>query len=164
MITMPTSSDRTPETPVPVPVPVLVLNGPNLNLLGLREPEIYGNETLADIEALCHATAAGHGLRADLRQSNHEGVLIDAVQEARTAHRGIVINPAGYSHTSVALRDALAASDVPIVEVHLSNIHRRESFRHLSYVSGVADTVICGAGAHGYVLALAHLARLVKAT
>ncbi|MFJ8676851.1 type II 3-dehydroquinate dehydratase [Streptomyces sp. NPDC093589] len=144
--------------------PVLVLNGPNLNLLGLREPAIYGHDTLADVEALCHATAAEHGLLADVRQSNHEGVLIDAVQEARTAHRGIVINPAGYSHTSVALRDALAAADVPIVEVHLSNIHRREEFRHFSYVSGVADAVICGVGAHGYALALAHLARLLEGT
>ncbi|WP_329061627.1 type II 3-dehydroquinate dehydratase [Streptomyces sp. NBC_01429] len=140
--------------------PVLVLNGPNLNLLGVREPEVYGKETLADIEALCHATATEHGLRADFRQSNHEGVLIDAVQEARTAHRGILINPAGYSHTSVALRDALAASDLPVVEVHLSNIHTREPFRHFSYVSAVASTVICGAGAYGYALGLAQLARL----
>ncbi len=144
--------------------PVLVLNGPNLNLLGLREPRIYGHDTLADIETLCRATAAEHGLRADLRQSNHEGELIDAVHEARTAHRGIVINPAGYSHTSVALRDALAAADLPVVEVHLSNIHRREEFRHFSYVSGVADAVICGAGPHGYALALAHLARLLEGT
>ncbi|MFD0163858.1 type II 3-dehydroquinate dehydratase [Streptomyces decoyicus] len=151
-----------PATDGALAAPVLVLNGPNLNLLGLREPEIYGHDTLADIETLCHRTAAEHGLTADVRQSNHEGVLIDAVQEARTAHRGIVINPAGYSHTSVALRDALAAAEVPIVEVHLSNIHRREEFRHFSYVSGVADAVICGAGAHGYVLALAHLARLLE--
>ncbi|MFJ2441588.1 type II 3-dehydroquinate dehydratase [Streptomyces sp. NPDC087658] len=142
---------------------VLVLNGPNLNLLGIREPEVYGKDTLADIEALCHTTAAAHGLRADFRQSNHEGVLIDAVQEARITHRGILINPAGYSHTSVALRDALAASELPIVEVHLSNIHRRETFRHFSYVSAVADTVICGAGAHGYALGLAQLALLTEA-
>ncbi|PGH47775.1 type II 3-dehydroquinate dehydratase [Streptomyces sp. Ru87] len=142
--------------------PVLVLNGPNLNLLGVREPGIYGRDTLAAIEARCHSTAAGLGLRADFRQSNHEGVLTDAVQEARTAHRGIVINPAGYGHTSVALRDALAAAGVPVVEVHLSNIHRREPFRHHSYVSGVADAVICGAGAHGYSLALTHLARLLE--
>ncbi|MEU9703619.1 type II 3-dehydroquinate dehydratase [Streptomyces sp. NPDC047981] len=141
--------------------PVLVLNGPNLNLLGLREPAIYGTDTLDTIERLCHATGDPLGLRVDFRQSNHEGVLIDAVQEARTAHRGIVINPAGYSHTSVALRDALAAVGLPVVEVHLSNIHKREEFRHHSYVSGVADTVICGAGAHGYALALTHLARLI---
>ncbi|MFD3943756.1 type II 3-dehydroquinate dehydratase [Streptomyces sp. NPDC058579] len=147
-------------TPARAATPVLVLNGPNLNLLGLREPAIYGTDTLDTIERLCHDTGEGLGLRVDFRQSNHEGVLIDAVQEARTAHRGIVINPAGYSHTSVALRDALAAVGLPVVEVHLSNIHKREEFRHHSYVSGVADAVICGAGAHGYALALTHLARL----
>jgi 3-dehydroquinate dehydratase-2 len=143
-------------------LPVLVLNGPNLNLLGLREPGVYGTRTLADIENLCRSTAAEHGLRADCRQSNHEGVLIDAVQEARTEHCAIVLNPAGYSHTSVALRDALAAVELPVVEVHLSNIHKREPFRHHSYVSAVADAVICGAGAHGYALALAHAATLVR--
>ncbi|MFJ8750479.1 type II 3-dehydroquinate dehydratase [Streptomyces sp. NPDC102441] len=152
-----------PNTPAPPPgVPVLVLNGPNLNLLGLREPEVYGKDTLAGIDELCRSTAAPLGLRADCRQSNHEGVLIDAIHEARTAHRGIVINPAGYSHTSVAVRDALAAVELPVVEVHLSNIHRREAFRHHSYVSAVADTVICGAGAHGYALALTHLALLLE--
>lgn len=146
----------------PDALPVLVLNGPNLNLLGLREPGVYGTRTLADIENLCRSTAAEHGLRADCRQSNHEGVLIDAVQEARTEHCAIVLNPAGYSHTSVALRDALAAVELPVVEVHLSNIHKREPFRHHSYVSAVADAVICGAGAHGYALALAHAATLVR--
>ncbi|MCX5412884.1 type II 3-dehydroquinate dehydratase [Streptomyces sp. NBC_00059] len=152
-----------PNPAAPPPgVPVLVLNGPNLNLLGLREPAVYGKDTLADVDELCRSTAAAHGLLADCRQSNHEGVLIDAVHEARTAHRGIVINPAGYSHTSVALRDALAAVELPVVEVHLSNIHRREEFRHHSHVSGVADTVICGAGAHGYAMALTHLARLLE--
>ncbi|MFD7325858.1 type II 3-dehydroquinate dehydratase [Streptomyces sp. NPDC059875] len=145
-------------------IPVLVLNGPNLNLLGLREPAIYGTDTLDAIERLCHDTGERLGLRVDVRQSNHEGVLIDTVQEARTTHRGIVINPAGYSHTSVALRDALAAVGLPVVEVHLSNIHRREAFRHHSYVSGVADAVICGAGAHGYALALTHLAQLTRDT
>ncbi|MFG2426837.1 type II 3-dehydroquinate dehydratase [Streptomyces sp. NPDC048590] len=153
---------QVPPTGVPVPGPVLVLNGPNLNLLGLREPEVYGTDTLAGIELLCRRTAAAHGLYADCRQSNHEGVLIDAVHEARTGHRGIVINPAGYSHTSVALRDALAAVELPVVEVHLSNIHRREEFRHHSFVSAVADTVICGAGTHGYALALTHLARILE--
>lgn len=141
--------------------PVLVLNGPNLNLLGLREPEVYGRDTLADVDALCRAAAAEHGLAADCRQSNHEGDLVDLVHEARTAHRGIVINPAGYGHTSVALRDALAAVRLPVVEVHLTNIHRREPFRHHSHVSAVADAVVCGAGPHGYALALAHLAKLV---
>ncbi|MGW4228900.1 type II 3-dehydroquinate dehydratase [Streptomyces sp. NPDC004980] len=142
--------------------PVLVLNGPNLGLLGLREPAVYGTGTLADVEELCRTVAAARGLYADCRQSNHERVLIDAVHEARTAHRGIVINPAGYSHTSVALRDALAAVALPVVEVHLSNIHRREAFRHHSHVSAVADTVICGAGAHGYAMALTHLAQLLE--
>ncbi|MFD5059660.1 type II 3-dehydroquinate dehydratase [Streptomyces sp. NPDC058394] len=141
---------------------VLVLNGPNLNLLGSREPAIYGKETLADVEALCRDAAAAHGLEADCRQTNHEGVLIDAIHEARSAHRGIVINPGAYSHTSVAIRDALAATYLPVVEVHLSNIHRRESFRHHSHVSSVADAVICGAGSHGYALALTHLAQLVN--
>lgn len=154
------AQETLPQPPAGGP-PVLVLNGPNLNLLGTREPATYGTDTLADVEELCRATAADLRLRADFRQSNHEGTLVDAVQEARTAHRGIVVNPAGYSHTSVALRDALAAVELPVVEVHLSNIHRREPFRHHSYVSGVADAVICGAGAHGYVLALTHLARLI---
>ncbi|MDT3395740.1 type II 3-dehydroquinate dehydratase [Streptomyces sp. B1866] len=140
--------------------PVLVLNGPNLNLLGQREPAVYGSGTLADVAELCRTTAAPLGLRIDFRQSNHEGVLIDAVHQARTAHRGIVINPGGYTHTSVALRDALAAAALPVVEVHLTNVHRREPFRHRSLVSGVADAVICGAGAHGYALALTHLAHL----
>ncbi|GAA4055478.1 type II 3-dehydroquinate dehydratase [Actinomadura miaoliensis] len=137
---------------------VLVLNGPNLNLLGRREPELYGTVTLAEIEARCHAVAAEHGLRVDFRQSNHEGALVDAVQEGAD---GIVINPAAYAHTSVALRDALATAGVPIVEVHLTNIHRREAFRHTSHSAAVSDAVICGAGAHGYELALLHLAELM---
>ncbi|MFF8841697.1 type II 3-dehydroquinate dehydratase [Streptomyces sp. NPDC015127] len=141
---------------------VLVLNGPNLNLLGLREPELYGTATLADIEAQCHAVAARHGLTADFRQSNHEGDLVDAVHEARTRAAAVVINAAGYSHTSVALRDALATADMPIVEVHLTNIHRREPYRHRSFVSEVADALICGAGAHGYSLALTHVSHLLE--
>jgi 3-dehydroquinate dehydratase II len=139
---------------------VYVLNGPNLNLLGTREPAIYGRETLADVEAACHEAAAGLGLEVDFRQTNHEGVLIDSVHEARGRATGIVINPGGLTHTSVALMDALSASALPVVEVHLSNIHRRESFRHLSYVSRVAEGVICGLGPHGYVLALEAMARL----
>jgi 3-dehydroquinate dehydratase II len=139
---------------------VYVLNGPNLNLLGTREPAIYGRETLADVEAACHEAAAGLGLGVDFRQTNHEGVLIDSVHEARGRATGIVINPGGLTHTSVALMDALSASALPVVEVHLSNIHRRESFRHLSYVSRVAAGVICGLGPHGYVLALEAMARL----
>ncbi|THA69383.1 3-dehydroquinate dehydratase [Streptomyces sp. A0642] len=211
---------------------VLVLNGPNLNLLGTREPALYGSDTLADVEKLCRDTAAANGLEAECRQSNHEGglgrvskvpparrrlalpralgfaragetpllaalsgsprysqyrgdpppcdrthqtppsppsgrtallskhALVDAIHEARTEFAGIVINPGAYSHTSVAIRDALAAVDRPVVEVHLTNIHRREEFRHHSYVSGVADVVICGAGTDGYVFALTRLARL----
>ena len=141
---------------------VYVLNGPNLNMLGLREPAIYGRETLDDVRALCEAAAARLELGIDFRQSNHEGLLIDWVQEARSAASGIVINPAGLSHTSIALMDALAASERPIVEVHISNIHRRESFRHLSYVSRVATGVICGLGSQGYVLALDAMAKLVR--
>jgi 3-dehydroquinate dehydratase-2 len=138
---------------------VLVLNGPNLNLLGRREPELYGTATLAEIETRCRAVAAGRGLGVDFRQSNHEGALVDAVQEGAD---GIVINPAAYAHTSVALRDALAAAGVPVVEVHLTNVHRREAFRHTSYTAAVSDAVICGAGAHGYELALLHVAELVS--
>ncbi|RDG39604.1 type II 3-dehydroquinate dehydratase [Streptomyces corynorhini] len=142
------------------PVPVLVPNGPDLDLLGVREPEVYSEEPLAGIEALCRATAAEHGPRADFRQSDHEGVLTDAVQEARTAHRGILINPAGYGHTSVAPREAPAAADLPVVEVRLSDIHAREPFRHFSYVSAVAATVIRGAGAHGHARGPARPTRL----
>ena len=142
---------------------VLVLNGPNLNLLGTREPDLYGTQTLADVERLCRDTAGPLGLEVDFRQSNAEGVLIDAVQEARTSHAGIVINPAGYSHTSISLMDALAACGLPVVEVHLSNIHRREEFRHLSWVSKVADGVIAGCGAQGYAFALQRVAALLAA-
>jgi 3-dehydroquinate dehydratase II len=138
---------------------VLVLNGPNLNLLGRREPELYGDVTLARLEALCRAAGSAHGLEVDFRQSNHEGALIDAIHEP--GPDGIVINAGGYSHTSVALRDALAAVALPTVEVHLTNVHRREPYRHRSLVSEVADAVICGAGPHGYALALTHLAYLL---
>lgn len=145
-------------------LPLLVLNGPNLNLLGEREPEIYGRETLADVEALCVAAAAERGRSVDFRQSNHEGELVDWIQQARTGHAAVVINPAGYSHTSVALHDALAALDAkPIIEVHISNIHRREPFRHHSYVSSVADGVIAGCGVQGYVLAIARVCTLLEA-
>jgi len=142
---------------------VFVLNGPNLNLLGKREPEVYGRETLADVEALCRKTAAAHDLAIAFRQTNREYELIDWIQEAREVAAAIVINPAGYSHTSVALRDALAAFDGPVVEVHISNIHKREPFRHHSYVSAVADGVIAGCGFHGYALALERVAALLAA-
>ncbi|MDD7927049.1 type II 3-dehydroquinate dehydratase [Actinomycetospora chibensis] len=142
---------------------VLVVNGPNLNLLGRREPEVYGTETLSDLEERCRRTATELGLEVDARQSNHEGVLVDTVQEAMTGHGGVIINPGGYTHTSVALRDALAALPVPVVEVHLSNVHAREAFRSHSYVSPVAAAVIAGAGVTGYDLALRFLAeRLVR--
>ncbi|HYG86507.1 MAG TPA: type II 3-dehydroquinate dehydratase [Azospirillum sp.] len=140
---------------------VYVLNGPNLNLLGKREPEIYGHETLADVEAECRRVGGDLGLAIEFRQTNAEHQLIDWIHEAREAAAGIVINPAGFSHTSVAVMDALSACHCPILEVHISNIHRREEFRHFSYVSRVAAGVICGFGTHGYPLALRHLARLV---
>ncbi|MFE0626616.1 type II 3-dehydroquinate dehydratase [Streptomyces sp. NPDC058864] len=144
--------------------PIMVLNGPNLNLLGRRQPEIYGSETLADVEALCSATAERHGGTADCRQSNHEGQLIDWIHEAREHHAGVVINPGAYSHTSVAILDALNACDgLPVVEVHISNIHRREAFRHHSYVSARADAVIAGCGVQGYAFAVERIAALLDA-
>jgi 3-dehydroquinate dehydratase-2 len=143
-------------------LPLLILNGPNLNTLGTREPHIYGHDTLADVEALCVKAAAEYGRTVDFRQSNHEGVLIDWIQEARSGHDGLIINPAGYSHTSVALHDALALLEgKPILEVHISNIHKRESYRHHSYVSSVADGVIAGCGVQGYALAIARVCALL---
>jgi 3-dehydroquinate dehydratase-2 len=133
---------------------LLVLNGPNLNLLGTREPEIYGHLTLADIEELCRLKAQSYGASVECRQSNIEGELIGWVQEARGQFDGIIINPAAYSHTSIGLLDALTAVQLPVVEVHLSNIHRREAFRHHSFISHIASVVICGAGALGYSLAV----------
>ncbi len=138
---------------------VLVLNGPNLNLLGTREPDVYGRETLDGIADTCRARAAGLGLVVEFRQSNDEGELVTWVQQAPQDHAALIVNAGAYTHTSVALLDALSAIDLPIVEVHLSNIHRREEFRHLSYVSKAADGVICGLGGQGYELALEALAR-----
>jgi 3-dehydroquinate dehydratase-2 len=140
---------------------LLLLNGPNLNLLGTREPAVYGRETLADVERLVADRAEELGFEVHAVQSNHEGVLIDEVHAARGTCAGIVVNPGGLSHTSVSLRDALTAAELPVVEVHLSNIHAREEFRHHSYVSGIAAAVVCGAGVHGYTFAVEHLARLV---
>lgn len=132
--------------------PVLVvLNGPNLNLLGEREPEIYGSQTLADVEALCRARCEELGWELDFRQTNHEGVLIDAIQEVRRSCTGLVLNAAYWTHTSVAIRDALAAVVAPVIEVHISDVHAREEFRRHSYISDVADEVIVGRGVQGYV-------------
>lgn len=144
--------------------PVFVLNGPNLNMLGLREPETYGRETLVDIQRLCQAAGARLGLPVDFRQSNMEGELVSWIQAARTEACGIVINAAAYTHTSVAVHDAIKASDLPTVEVHLTNVYKREPFRHKSFVSGVAVGVICGFGSHGYELALEALSRIVTQT
>jgi 3-dehydroquinate dehydratase II len=143
--------------------PVLVLNGPNLNLLGRRQPEIYGRETLADVEAACRDLAGTLGLAIDFRQSNAEHELIEAIHAARENAAAIVINPAAYTHTSVALLDALSAFEGPVIEVHISNVHRREAFRHHSYVSQRADGVIAGFGTEGYLLALRRVASLLAA-
>jgi 3-dehydroquinate dehydratase II len=137
---------------------LLILNGPNLNLLGTREPHIYGADTLADVEKLAADAAETRGMTVECFQSNHEGALIDAVHAARGTAAGIVINPGGFTHTSVALRDALSGVDLPVVEVHISNVHRREEFRHHSYISGIAEAVIVGAGISGYRFAIELLA------
>jgi 3-dehydroquinate dehydratase-2 len=137
---------------------ILVLNGPNLNLLGTRQPEVYGRTSLADIEALCERTARDLGLRVSCQQSNHEGALIDAIHGARGAQDGIVLNAGAYTHTSIALHDAIAAVALPVVEIHLSNIHAREPFRHRSWIAPVALGQIAGFGAEGYALALRALA------
>lgn len=142
--------------------PIFVLNGPNLNLLGLRQPEIYGRETLADVEAGLVVLAGDLGLAVDCRQSNHEGQLVDWIHEARTAAAGIIINPGAYSHTSVAILDALNAFEGVVLEVHISNIHKREAFRHHSFVSGRAEGVIAGFGVEGYGLALRRMASVLK--
>jgi 3-dehydroquinate dehydratase II len=142
---------------------VFVLNGPNLNLLGKRQPEIYGHETLADVDAVCREAGKELGLTIEFRQSNREYELIEWIHEARERAAAIVINPAAYTHTSVAILDALSAFEGPIIEVHLSNIHKREPFRHRSFVSGVASGVLAGFGAQGYGLALQRVARLLAA-
>jgi len=141
---------------------VFILNGPNLNLLGVREPSIYGRDTLGDVEERCTARAAALGLEIDFRQSNHEGQLVDWIQEARESADGIILNAGALTHTSVALLDALSAADLPVIEVHLSNIFRRERFRHHSYVSLAANGVICGLGAQGYEFALDAIASLIE--
>jgi 3-dehydroquinate dehydratase-2 len=140
---------------------ILVLNGPNLNLLGEREPEIYGRDTLETIGKACRKRGRELGLAVDFRQSNHEGELVTWIQEARTGHAGIIVNAAGYTTTSVVLLDALLAARLPVIEVHLSNIFRREAFRQESLVSLAATGVICGLGSTGYLLALDAMARLI---
>lgn len=137
---------------------ILIINGPNLNLLGTREPEIYGYGTLADVASLCEEEASRQGFSVDFRQSNLEGEIITWIQEARGNVAGIIINPGAYTHTSIAIMDALLAIDVPVIEVHISNIFKRESFRHHSYVSQAAQGVICGLGATGYGLAVQAIA------
>lgn len=141
--------------------PIYVLNGPNLNLLGLRQPEIYGRETLAEVDASLAALAADLGTVVHCAQSNHEGVLVDWIQSARSEAAGIIINPGAYSHTSVAILDALNAYQGPVIEVHISNIHKREAFRQHSYVSSRAEGVIAGCGTEGYGLALRRMVTLL---
>ena len=146
---------------------ILVLNGPNLNLLGTREPATYGSTTLADVERLCTERSRELGHTVDFRQSNHEGVLVDAIHEAGRAFKegtlaGVVFNAGAYTHTSIALHDAVRAVEVPVIEVHISNVHARESFRHHSWLSPVAAGIIVGLGVDGYVLAIEALARRAK--
>lgn len=140
----------------------MVLNGPNLNMLGTREPELYGRESLKDIETACRERAKALGLDLDFRQSNDEGELVGWIQQASGKAAGLVLNAGAYTHSSIAILDALRASGLPVIEVHLSNIFRRESFRHHSYVSLAAEGVICGLGSHGYLLALEALARILR--
>ena len=142
--------------------PVLVLNGPNLNMLGVREPETYGSASLQDVEALCRREAEARGLTVECRQSNDEGELITWVQAARTTHAALIINAGGYSHTSVALLDALTLAARPVVEVHITNIYAREAFRHKSLLSGAAKAVICGCGVDGYAYAMQTVAKLIN--
>lgn len=143
---------------------LLILNGPNLNLLGTRQPDVYGRETLADIEGSCKQVAGGFGVTVEFRQSNHEGELVDWIHQARGTAGGIIINPGAYSHTSVAILDALLSVEIPTIEVHLSNIHQREEFRHHSYVSRAAKGVICGFGSLGYILAIQALTAELRAS
>lgn len=133
---------------------ILVLNGPNLNLLGTRQPEVYGSTTLAMIEAQCRAHGQTIGAQVACVQSNHEGALVDAIHDAKRHHDGIILNAGAYTHTSIALMDAIASVELPVIELHLSNIHAREPFRHKSYIAPVALGQICGFGAYGYTLAL----------
>ena len=141
---------------------ILIINGPNLNMLGTREPEIYGNETLQDIEKKCKIHGKSLGLAVDFMQSNNEGELVTAIQNSAKTHKGLLINAGAYTHTSIALMDALLALKIPVIEVHLSNIFRREPFRHESYISKAAKGVICGFGSDSYLLALQAVANILK--
>jgi 3-dehydroquinate dehydratase II len=141
---------------------VLILNGPNLNLLGTREPEIYGTSTLKDVEALCHARAKTHGLAVDFRQTNSESELIGWVQDARAKRVGLIINPAAYTFTSIGLRDAIKMFDGPMIELHISNVHSREKIYHNSLMSAVADGVIAGLGVGGYAIAMDAIVELKR--
>jgi len=147
---------------VSIPNRLLLVNGPNLNLLGTREPDVYGTDTLDDVIKLSTSAAQDVGLELRAVQSNHEGALIDAIHAARDDCAGIVINAGGLTHTSVAIRDALLGTELPVAEVHLSNIHRREEFRHHSYISDIAEVVVVGAGIHGYAFAVQQLARVIS--
>jgi len=147
---------------------VLILNGPNLNLLGTREPQVYGSQTLSDVQALCERSCAANGFALDFRQSNHEGELVDALHEAGRLHAkgklaGVILNAGAYTHTSVALHDAIKGTGVTLIELHISNVHAREEFRHHSYISPVAKAVMCGFGVNGYALAVAGLAGMQAA-
>jgi 3-dehydroquinate dehydratase-2 len=141
---------------------VFVLNGPNLNMLGKREPGIYGGKTLADIEADCRAIGSELGLAIDFRQSNHEGVLVDWIQEADEKADAVCLNPGAYGHTSIALHDAIRAIGKPVIELHLSNIHAREEFRHKTWTAPAVKGIICGFGAHSYILALQAARELIR--
>lgn len=143
-------------------LPIYILNGPNLNLLGTREPEVYGYTTLAEVEQMCARQAASHGLSVSFRQSNFEGEIVEQIQEARTGSCGLIINPAGYGHTSIAILDSIQMLKVPVIEVHLSNIHRREPYRNHSYVSKGATGIIMGLGAQGYLRAVDAIAEILK--
>lgn len=146
---------------------VFVLNGPNLNLLGTREPQVYGSQTLADVEALCERACAANGFALDFRQTNHEGALVDWIHEAGTLHAngklaGVILNAGAYTHTSIALLDAIKGTGIPLIELHISNVHAREAFRHHSFISPAAKAVMAGFGVNGYALAVAGLAGLAS--
>jgi len=143
-------------------LPIYILNGPNLNLLGTREPEVYGYTTLAQVEQMCAKQAASHGLSISFRQSNHEGEIVEQIQEARTGGCAVIINPAGYGHTSIAILDSIQMLKMPVMEVHLSNIHRREPYRNHSYVSKAATGIVMGLGAQGYLRAIDAIAEILK--